>query len=56
MLRKVAQISHVFEVDDNYLPEMFMEQCKQIIEKPEDIEPKDCVNAFLYLKEKYNTR
>ncbi len=54
MLRQVAGISRVYDVDDNFLPERFMEKCKQIIEKPEDIKPKDCVNAFLYLKEQYN--
>lgn len=54
MLRKVAELSHVYEVGDNYLPEAFMEECQHIIAKPEDIKPKDCVNAFIYLKENYS--
>lgn len=54
MLRKVAEVSRVLEVDDDYIDVNFREQCKQIIEKPEEIESKNCVNAFIYLKEIYN--
>ena len=54
MLRKVAELSHVYEVGDNYLPEAFMEEYQHIIAKPEDIKPRDCVNAFIYLKENYS--
>eukprot|EP00112_Aurelia_sp_Birch-Aquarium-sp1_P008488 Seg1936.6 transcript_id=Seg1936.6/GoldUCD/mRNA.D3Y31 product="hypothetical protein" protein_id=Seg1936.6/GoldUCD/D3Y31 len=54
MLRKVAEVSRVLEVDDDYIDVNFREQCKQIIEKPEEIESKNCVNAFIYLKETYN--
>ncbi len=51
MLRKVAEVSGVLDVDDDYIDVNFREQCKQIIEKPEEIDSKDWVNAFIYLKE-----
>ena len=54
MLRNVAEVSSVLDVDDDYIDVNFREQCKQIIEKPEEIVSKDCVNAFIYLKETYN--
>ncbi len=54
MLRMVSEVSSVLEVDDHYIDVNFREQSKQIIEKPEEIESKNCVNASIDLKETYN--
>eukprot|EP00794_Sanderia_malayensis_P000649 gene646-1317_t len=52
-LKEVAELSGVLEHEDQYLPVDIENQFKQIIADPKGIKPKDCVDAYLYLKHEY---
>ena len=45
-------LSGALEVQADYLEQDFRDQCQQFIVNPEEIPSNDCVNAYLYLKDK----
>ena len=54
-LHEAAIQSGVLDTDDDFLDEVFREECERIIPNPEELEPKDCSKAFIYLKRNFVT-
>lgn len=52
-LKEVALHSGVLEVEEDFLDTEFRSKCEEIIPYPDKVEPSDCKNAFLYLKERF---
>ena len=52
-LRVVAENSNILSAPRHYLPDDFTQECVAIIANPSEIEPQDCSDAYLYLKESY---
>ncbi|CAB4034280.1 Hypothetical predicted protein, partial [Paramuricea clavata] len=55
-LKEAAFHSGVLDVEDDYLEPDFRARCEAIIANPADVKPKDCVDAFLYLKEHFTAQ
>ena len=55
-LEEVLELSGVLDMPDDYLEPKFMARCEEIIDKPEDLEPKECINAFLLIKRELGNR
>lgn len=54
-LHEAAVQSGVLDTDDDFLDEVFKKECERIIPHPEELEPKDCSKAFIYLKRNFVT-
>ena len=52
-LRVVAENSNILSAPRHYLPDDFTQECVAIVANPSEIEPQDCSDAYLYLKESY---
>jgi hypothetical protein len=50
-LQEVAMNSGVLEVETDFLEEDFRAECERVLPYPSKVEPSECRNAFLYLKE-----
>ena len=55
-LEEVSELSGVLDIPDDYLEPEFRARCEEIIDKPEDLEPKECINAFLLIKRELGNR
>jgi hypothetical protein len=53
-LAEVAQHSGVLEIDNDFLPPEIRRKCEAIIPFPEKVEPSDCADAYLYLKQRFH--
>ena len=54
-LHEAAIQSGVLHTDDDFLDEVFRKECERIIPHSEELEPKDCSKAFIYLKRNFVT-
>ena len=54
-LYEAAIPSGVLGADDDFLDDLFRKECERIIPHPEELEPKDCSKAFIYLKRNFVT-
>ena len=52
-LEEVAIASGVLSVGDDHLDEDFRQKCSQIIANPLEVKPDECIDAFLYLKDRF---
>ncbi len=52
-LKVVALHSGVLEVEEDFVDAEFRKKCEEIIPYPEKVEPSNCKDAFLYLKEEF---
>ena len=52
-LKEAAFHAGVLDIEDDYLEPDFRARCEGIIPHPSDVEPNDCVDAFVYLKEHF---
>ena len=50
-LKEVAQYSNVLDSRSDYLEPDFREKCEKVIPFPADVEPNECIDAYLYLKQ-----
>jgi len=53
-LREVAELANILDGTDDFLPEDFRQECQKHLPNPEDIEPDQAPNAFLYLKSRFS--
>jgi hypothetical protein len=53
-LEEVAQVSGVMDVEDDFLSPNFRAECERIIPYPKEVEPNECKEAFIYLKENFS--
>ena len=53
-LKEAAEQSGVLNVSEGFLDPAFRLECKRLIPNIQDIEAKDCREAYLYLKENCN--
>ncbi len=51
-LKQVAIHSGVLEVGTDFLEDEFRAECERVLPFPEKVEPSECRDAFLYLKER----
>ena len=42
-------------MEDDYLEQELRTKCQLIIPEPEEVEAKDCVNTYLYLKDRFHS-
>ncbi len=49
-LEEITSHSGVLSAPAHYLEAYFRQLCQQFIAKPEETEPSECVDAYLYLK------
>ena len=47
--------SGLLDFEENYIPADIKMRCKELIPNPLDVGPKHSVDAFLYLKEGFNS-
>ena len=52
-LKEVAELSGVLEHEDQYIPVDVEKPFNQIIEHPQEIKPKDCIDTCFHLKQEY---
>jgi hypothetical protein len=52
-LREVAELSGVLDVCEDFLTPEFRAECERIIPDRENIEPNECKDVFLYLKDNF---
>ena len=52
-LKDVAEVSQVLEADQDFLEPEFKSKCEEHIPFPEQVQPEQCADAFIYLKEKF---
>ena len=52
-LQEVSELSGVLEVPSDFLHQDFRRKCESIIPYPHEIEPEDCKDSFIFLKEKF---
>ena len=45
-LEEVSELSGVLDIPDDYLEPEFRARCEEIIDKPEDLKPKECKMPF----------
>lgn len=50
-LKDVAELSGVLELDDDFIESEYREKCERIIPFPGDVEPDQCADAYVYLKD-----
>ena len=53
-LKEAAEQSGVLNVEDDFLDPAFRMECERLIPNIQDIEAKDCREAYLYLKQNCN--
>ena len=54
-LEEVAEYSHVLDTRSDYLEPDFRERCERLIPFPASVEPNECTDAYLYLKQNIHT-
>jgi hypothetical protein len=52
-LQEVAEYSNVLESGSDFLQQDFREACENLIHFPERVEPRECFDAYLYLKNNF---
>lgn len=52
-LKEAALHSGVLSVEDDFLDATFRSKCEEIIPYPNQVQPNECKDAFLHLKEKF---
>ena len=52
-LKDVAEMSEVLETDQDFVENEFRSKCERSIPFPEQVEPDQCADAYVYLKEKF---
>ena len=52
-LQDVAEMSEVLEIDQDFVESEFRIKCERAIPFPEQVEPDQCADAYIYLKDKY---
>ncbi|CAB4023493.1 Hypothetical predicted protein [Paramuricea clavata] len=52
-LKDVAELSGVLELDDDFIQSESREKCERIIPFPGDVEPDQCADAYVYLKDNF---
>ena len=52
-LKDVAEVSEVLQADKDFIDSEYRSKCAEYIPYPDKVEPKDCADAFVYLKEKF---
>lgn len=52
-LKEVATHSGVLQTPSDFLHPDFQKACEDLIPCPEEVEPKHCMDAFLYLKNNF---
>jgi hypothetical protein len=52
-IKDVAEMSQVLEVDKYFLEADFRSKCEECIPFPEQVEPEQWADAFIYLKDKF---
>lgn len=50
----MAQVSGVMDTEDDFLSPNFRAECERIIPYPKEVEPNECKEAFIYLKENFS--
>ncbi|CAB3977851.1 Hypothetical predicted protein [Paramuricea clavata] len=50
-LKEATIQSELLDYEEKYIPDDIKARCEELIPNPVDVQPKDCVDAFLYLKE-----
>lgn len=50
-IKEVVEFSEVLTVGDDYLDGEFRQNCKRIFPDPQNLEPSQCADAFIFLKE-----
>ena len=53
-LEEVAQVSGVMNVKDDFLLPNFRAECERIVPYPKQVEPNECKEAFICLKENFS--
>ena len=53
-LEEVARHAGVLDVGDDYLTQEFRQECQQYIADPAGIQPNECKEAYLFLKQHAN--
>lgn len=53
-MKEAAQQSGVLNTNEDFLDPAFRLECERLIPNIQDIEAKDCREAYLYLKENFN--
>ncbi len=54
LVKNVAEESGVLELTDNFISAEFRAKCISIIPYPDQVEPNECYDAFIYLKTNFN--
>lgn len=52
-LEEVSEVSGVLEQSDDFISAEFRAKCEQIIPYPGKVEPHECKEAFMYLKDNF---
>ena len=52
-LEDVAKYSEVLETGSDFLEEDFRKSCEDLVSFPERVEPSECMDAFVYLKNNF---
>ncbi len=52
-LKDAAMQSGLLDFNEEYIPSDVEARCKEVIPDPTAVKPKDCADAFLYLKNMY---
>ena len=52
-LKDVAEMSEVLEIEQDFVESKFRSICERAIPFPEQVEPDQCADASIYLKDKY---
>ena len=52
-LKEAALHSGVLQVEEDFLEATFRTKCEEIIPYPDQVQPNECKETFLYLKEKF---
>ena len=50
-LKEAAVHSGILQVEEDFIDRTFRTKCEEIIPYPDRVEPNECKEAFLYLKE-----
>jgi len=53
-LEEAAEQSGVLNVKDDFLDSAFRLECERLIPNVQEVEPKDCKQAYVYLKQNFN--
>ena len=53
-LQEVAAHAGVLEIDDDFLEAPFRNECERLIPDILEIQPEECAEAFIYLKQNFD--